>query len=371
MCRGQVRGQCGGQTPAEPMPAQGPEGALGGRFTRRIEHRPDQCDQFAPDVALHRGGRRLGQAPPRFGRAGGQFPTQLAPQVEDAALVEHPTEPRAQVSGEARGPVAGHAPHIGDRQARHLRPPEEPLPLARCFFAGRHHRRPDHPAHTIHEQQDHPRGPAPQPRPQTVGEQLSARRHPRELPPHGLPRLLARRIEPPLHRARAQRAARGRRGGRVQGPPELPPLLLAQPRAEQFRRAAHRGPDMLPVVERAATHLPRVPTAPHQQRRLFRVRPPARRTPVALHPHPPPSGQEPRVPRVAAPAAGPPRAAMGTLTPIPGPPGRQLAQPLEEHLAPFNNVHGHCHHGRFSTFYGGRCPLPPPGPHQHDLGTES
>ena len=62
---------------------------------------------------------------------------------------------------------------------------------------------------------------------------------------------------------------------------------------------------------------------------------------------------------------------MGTLTPIPGPPGRQLAQPLEEHLAPFNNVHGHCHHGRFSTFYGGRCPLPPPGPHQHDLGTES
>ena len=42
---------------------------------------------------------------------------------------------------------------------------------------------------------------------------------------------------------------------------------------------------MLPVVDRAPLHLPRVPPAPHQQRRPLRVRPPTPVTPVPLHPH--------------------------------------------------------------------------------------
>jgi hypothetical protein len=254
-------------------------------------------------------------------------------------------------------------PQVPDRQAGHSRAYEHAPPLGRRLFASRHRRRPHHARHPVGEQQHHPgRGPA-QARPQPVGRQLPRRGAPRQVPRHARPGVLPGPVQPPLHRARAERTARGLPWRRLQRAPELPALLVPQPRPQHGRRAPHRRAQMLPVVDGAAVHLPRVPTAPHQQRRLLRIRAPTRMAPVALDPHRLPPQEGPRMPPVAAPLARPALATLRTAAPLPRAPRREFPQPLEEGLAPLDNVHGHCHPGRFSTSYGGSCPpsaLPSP-----------
>src|ERR671915_729056 len=132
------------------------------------------------------------------------------------------------------------------------------------------------------------------------------------------------------------------RRGRVQGPPPLPPLLVPQPRPQHLRRPPCRGPQVLPVVERAPPHLPRVPPAPHQQRRPLRVRPPTPVTPVPLHPHRLPPAQEPRPTLVAPPLAGLGLPAARTPPPLPHRPLRERTQPLEKRSPALYDVHGLC-----------------------------
>ncbi len=137
---------------------------------------------------------------------------------------------------------------------------------------------------------------------------------------------------------------------------QLPPLLPPQPGAQQFGGAAHRGAQVLPVVDRTPLHLARVPTAPHQQRRLFRIRPPTPVAPVPLDAHPLPPVQKPRVapvpsvlPRQRVPAARAPR-------PLPRAPLPKSPEPLEKPLTAFANVHGRRHDSGVSTCYGGMAP---------------
>src|SRR5215213_3365661 len=98
-------------------------------------------------------------------------------------------------------------------------------------------------------------------------------------------------------------AARGLGRGAVQRAPQPPALLPSQPRAHELRRAPQRGAHVLPVIDRTAVHLPRVPTAPHQPGRLLAIRALAPFTAVPLHPHPLPPPERPRPPRIAAPLA--------------------------------------------------------------------
>src|SRR5688572_10849798 len=193
-------------------------------------------------------------------------------------------------------------------------------------------------------------------RPPAVGSKLPGGRHAGEVAPHRLPRVVPRRIQPPLHRARAQRAPRRLGRDWIERPPQPPPLLASQPRAHHCGGAADRGPQMLPVVDRAAVPLPGVPTAPHQQRRLFRIRPTTAVAPMPLDAHPLAPLQKPRGPPVAPVLPRERGPAMRAAPPLPGRPACQLPQPLEEGLTPFDNVHGRGHHSGVSTCYGGTAP---------------
>src|SRR5581483_1684289 len=102
---------------------------------------------------------------------------------------------------------------------------------------------------------------------------------------------------------------------------------------------------MLPVIEHAAVHVPGVPTAPHQPRRLFRVGPPTPMTPMPLDRDVLAPLQPPGPPPIPPILAGERVPAARAPPPFPRPPCRLLPQPLEERLAPLDNVHGLCHPG--------------------------
>jgi len=127
---------------------------------------------------------------------------------------------------------------------------------------------------------------------------------------------------------------------RIQGPPQPPAFLAPQPRAQKRRRAPQRQAPMWPMIHGAAPHLPGIPTAPHQQRRLLRVRLGAGVAQMALHPHPLATAEKPRPPRVAA-VLDRQRAPAGRAAlPVPGRASRQFPQRLRKSFATFDNVHG-------------------------------
>jgi len=135
----------------------------------------------------------------------------------------------------------------------------------------------------------------------------------------------------------------GRR--RIQGPPQPPAFLAPQPRAQKLRRAPQRqaatiGLPIVPMIHGAAPHLPAIPTAAHQQRRLFRIRLGAGVAQVALHPHALAPAEKPRPPRVAAVLDRQPAPARRAALPIPDCPPGQLPQRLHKDPPAFDNVHG-------------------------------
>src|SRR3954447_527949 len=97
---------------------------------------------------------------------------------------------------------------------------------------------------------------------------------------------------------------------------------------------------MLPVINGPAVDFPRVPTPPHEPRRLLAVGPPTPLTPMPRHPHHLPPLKRPRVPTVAAPLARQRVPAIRAAPPIPGRPLRQRAEPLHERPPPLYDVHG-------------------------------
>src|SRR5207237_8164736 len=105
---------------------------------------------------------------------------------------------------------------------------------------------------------------------------------------------------------------------------------------------------VLPVVDGAATRLPRLPPPAHQQRRPLRVRPSAPMAPMPLHPHRLTPAQEPRPALVAPPLARLRLPTPRTATPFPDRPLRQRPQPLEKCSPALYDVHGLCD-------LGGRC----------------
>src|SRR5207248_3952771 len=114
-----------------------------------------------------------------------------------------------------------------------------------------------------------------------------------------------------------------------------------------------------------------IPTAPQQQRRLFGVGALTAVAPVALDAQFLAPAEQPGPPRIRAVLAGECLAAGRAAPPVPRAAAGELPQRLEKRGAALDNVHGHCHLGRFSTSYGGSCPPSPPAAHQHALGTES
>src|SRR3982751_6801562 len=97
---------------------------------------------------------------------------------------------------------------------------------------------------------------------------------------------------------------------------------------------------MLPVVDGAPLHLPRVPTPSHQPRRLFAVRPPTPLTPMPRHPHDLPPAQRPRGSRIAPPLTRQSVAAIWAAPPVPRRPPREHAQRLHKGPTALYDVHG-------------------------------
>src|SRR5215210_7495 len=100
---------------------------------------------------------------------------------------------------------------------------------------------------------------------------------------------------------------------------------------------------MLPVIDATAVHLARVPTAPHQPRRVLAVRPTAALTPMPRHPHGLAAAEAPRVPRIAPPLARQRGAAVRAAAPLPPRPPRERAEPLHKGPTPVYDVHGLAH----------------------------
>ncbi len=196
---------------------------------RRIEDGADQPDQlpprFSPGVFRPRADKAAGGLVHPRGQLAGQAP----PEMKHATLVTDPGQGRGEIARQSRCSVAGYAPQLLQDQAGVARPLKDPLPLRGRLLARDDDRGPDHPGDAIGQEQHHPARLPPQPRPQPIRRELSRTRHRRQVIRHRRLRRLTGAIEPALDRTGAQMAQRRTDRHRVEGTPEKPPLLMAQP----------------------------------------------------------------------------------------------------------------------------------------------
>ncbi len=243
--------------------------------------------------------------------------------MKDTALVVYPPQRLRQIGSHSARPIAGHAAQRVQIQSRRLCLSEEPVPGRRRRLVGHHDRWIHHARDAIGKEQHHARRPAAQPRPQPVGRHLPRAGDVRQLVGHRLHRPRPRPVQPALHGARAQVAARGVWRVWVERPPQPPAFLPPEPRAQQLRGPAQRRAAVLPVIDRAALHFPRIPAAAHEPRRGFGIAALAAPAPMPLHRHRLPPGEGPRVPRVRAVLPGVRPPARRAAPPVPRRPLRQ------------------------------------------------
>jgi len=131
------------------------ESVVRGEVGGRIEDGPNQADEVAPKLTTGLPGDIVGQAHGRRVDLDGEFFDETPPEMEDTPLMTDPSEGPGQVRFQALGPVAGHASHVVQDQARFRGPLKEALPSRGGFLAVDDHRWPNHPAHAVRQEQDY------------------------------------------------------------------------------------------------------------------------------------------------------------------------------------------------------------------------